>query len=211
VKIYMVQAKRYVLDTKSIDLCANHIFLSARDSAKSSPKETKEDKRRNREKLVDCVAPDILVPPTGQSGARSSHTRCSRIFLATSAIIHRTVRARHGTVRYTSCATASGHVSARPTVNRCTGQSGAPEAKTSQSGDSLPCPGRVLFTVQCTPDSPVHPRIEGNNGLPNEAPTTSSCLRAIKGTPRHMEQYTKLPLNILRRLDSAITHMVHCD
>jgi hypothetical protein len=65
VKIYMVQAKRYVLDTESIDLCANHICLSARDSTKSSPKETKEDKRRNREKLLDCVASDGPVPPTG--------------------------------------------------------------------------------------------------------------------------------------------------
>jgi hypothetical protein len=58
VKIYMVQAKRYVLDTESIDLCAKHICLSARDSTKSSPKETKEDKGRNREKLLDCVASD---------------------------------------------------------------------------------------------------------------------------------------------------------
>jgi hypothetical protein len=34
VKIYMVQAKRYVLDTESIDLCTNHICLSAKDLAK---------------------------------------------------------------------------------------------------------------------------------------------------------------------------------
>jgi hypothetical protein len=34
VKIYMVQAERYVLDTKSVDLCANHFCLSARDTAK---------------------------------------------------------------------------------------------------------------------------------------------------------------------------------
>jgi hypothetical protein len=34
VKIYMDQAKRYALDTESIDLCANHVCLSARDSAK---------------------------------------------------------------------------------------------------------------------------------------------------------------------------------
>jgi hypothetical protein len=71
----MVQAKRYVLDTESIDLCANHICLSARDSAKSSPKETKEDKRRNREKLLDCVASDGPVPPTGQSGVHET-VRC---------------------------------------------------------------------------------------------------------------------------------------
>jgi hypothetical protein len=34
VEINMVQAKRYVLDTESIDLCANRICLSARNSAK---------------------------------------------------------------------------------------------------------------------------------------------------------------------------------
>jgi hypothetical protein len=44
----------------------------------------------------------------------------------------------------------------------------------------------------------------------NGAPTAPSCLGAIKETPRHMEQYTKLPLNILRRLDSVSTHSDHC-
>jgi hypothetical protein len=72
----MVQAKRYVLDTESIDLCANHICLSARDLAKSSTKETKEDKGRNREKLLECVAPDGPVPPTGQSGVHRT-VRCT--------------------------------------------------------------------------------------------------------------------------------------
>jgi hypothetical protein len=37
-----------------------------------------------------------------------------------------------------------------------------------------------------------------------------SCLRAIKRTPRCMEQTTKHPLNILRRLDSATTQSDHC-
>jgi hypothetical protein len=77
VKIYMVQAKMYVLDTESIGLCANHICLSAReDSARSSPKEIKEDKERNREKLLDCVARDDPVPPTGQSGVHRT-VRCT--------------------------------------------------------------------------------------------------------------------------------------
>jgi hypothetical protein len=85
-----------------------------------------------------------------------------------------------------------------------------PEAETSQSGDSLPRLVRVLFTVRCAPDTPVRQRTEGNNGLPNEAPTAPSSLGAIKGTPRRMEQYTKPPLNILRRLDTATMHLVHC-
>jgi hypothetical protein len=38
-----------------------------------------------------------------------------------------------------------------------------------------------------------------------------SCLGAIKGTPRHIEQYTKHLLNILRHRDFAFTHLVHCD
>jgi hypothetical protein len=70
--------------------------------------------------------------------------------------------------------------------------------------------------VQCSlsggaPDCLVHPRAEGNNGFPNGAPTAPSCLGAIKGTHRCMEQHTKHPLNILRRRDIAFTHLVHHD
>jgi hypothetical protein len=60
-------------------------------------------------------------------------------------------------------------------------------------------------------DCPVRPRIEGNQGLPNGAPTTPSSLGAIKGTPRRMEQHTKDPMNILQRQDFTNTHLVHCD
>jgi hypothetical protein len=34
VQSYIDQAKRYVLDIESIDLCVKHVFLSVRDSAK---------------------------------------------------------------------------------------------------------------------------------------------------------------------------------
>jgi hypothetical protein len=133
-----------------------------------------------------------------------------------SVIIHWTIYTRRRTVRCNSRPRASGHVSTRPTVNRLTGQSGAlhrivqcpPEAETSQSGDSLSRLARVQFAVRCAPESPVHPRTEGNLGLPNGAP---SSLWAIKGTPRRMEHYTKPPLNILQRLDFASTHSFHCE
>jgi hypothetical protein len=49
------------------------------------------------------------------------------------------------------------------------------------------------------PDCPVHPRTEGNQSLPNGILTTPSCLGAIKGTSRRMEQYTKPSLNIQQR------------
>jgi hypothetical protein len=41
------------------------------------------------------------------------------------------------------------------------------------------------------PDYPVRPWTECNQGLPNGTQTAPSCLGAIKGTPRRMEQYTK--------------------
>jgi hypothetical protein len=37
-------------------------------------------------------------------------------------------------------------------------------------------------------DCPVHHPIEGKFGLPSWPPTAHSCLGAIKGTPRHMEE-----------------------
>jgi hypothetical protein len=70
---------------------------------------------------------------------------------------------------------------------------------------------RALLMYGGVPDCPVRQLTEGKNCLPNGDPTTPSCLGDIKGTPRHMEQYTKPPLNILRRLDSASTHPEHCD
>jgi hypothetical protein len=65
----------------------------------------------------------------------------------------------------------------------------------------------ALFMSSGAPDCPVRLRTEGKNCLPNGAPTTRSCLGAIKGTPRRMEKNTKPLLNILRRLDSASTHL----
>jgi hypothetical protein len=58
------------------------------------------------------------------------------------------------------------------------------------------------------PDCPVHHSTEGKIGLPCWSPTAPSCLGAIKGTPRCMEQYTKLTRNILRLPDSAYTHLI---
>jgi hypothetical protein len=55
---------------------------------------------------------------------------------------------------------------------------------------------------------PVRPRTEGKYCLPIGAPTAPSCLGAIKGTPRHMEQYTKHLLNILRHRDLAFAQLI---
>jgi hypothetical protein len=70
---------------------------------------------------------------------------------------------------------------------------------------------RALLMSGGAPDYPVRQWTEDKNCLPNGDRTTPSCLGAIKGTPRRMEQYTKPPLNILRCLYSASTHPDHCD
>jgi hypothetical protein len=69
----------------------------------------------------------------------------------------------------------------------------------------------ALFTARCAPDSPVHLRTEGNQGLPNGALMAPRSLGAIKRTPRRMELHTKHPLNILQHLHFASTQLFHCD
>jgi hypothetical protein len=60
------------------------------------------------------------------------------------------------------------------------------------------------------PDYPVRHSTEGKDGLPSLSPTAPSCLGAIKGTPRRMEETPKHSLSILRHLDSASVHLLCC-
>jgi hypothetical protein len=56
----------------------------------------------------------------------------------------------------------------------------------------------------------VHHPTEGKFGLPSWPPMAPSCLGAIKGTPRRMEEDTKLSQNILRLPDSDSTLLILC-
>jgi hypothetical protein len=51
-------------------------------------------------------------------------------------------------------------------------------------------------SVRCALDCLVRQATEGKICLPGMLSTTPSCLRAIKGTPRRMEENTKHPLSI---------------
>jgi hypothetical protein len=59
-------------------------------------------------------------------------------------------------------------------------------------------------------DSPVHHPTEGKFGLPSWPPTAPSCLGAIKGTPRRMEELHKYSLSILRLTHSVSVHLIDC-
>jgi hypothetical protein len=60
------------------------------------------------------------------------------------------------------------------------------------------------------PDCPVRHTTEGKDSLPSLPPTAPSRLRAIKETPRRMEEPTKHSLSILRLQDSNFTHSILC-
>jgi hypothetical protein len=60
------------------------------------------------------------------------------------------------------------------------------------------------------PDCPVRHPTEGKFGLLSWPPTAPSCLGAIKGTPRRMEESSKHSLSILRHPDSAPAHLLRC-
>jgi hypothetical protein len=67
-------------------------------------------------------------------------------------------------------------------------------------------------TEQClsggTPDCPVRHPTEGKNCLPGLLSTAPSCLGAIKGTPRRMEENTKHTLSILNHSHSVFAHSI---
>ena len=61
------------------------------------------------------------------------------------------------------------------------------------------------------PDCPVRPTTEGKDGLPDLFSTAPSCLGAIKGTPRRMEENTKHSYNLSKHQDIDLAHSIQCD
>jgi hypothetical protein len=58
------------------------------------------------------------------------------------------------------------------------------------------------------PDCPVRHSTEGKNCLPRMPPMARSCLGAIKGTPRRMEEGPHHTLSILILLHSVSAHLI---
>jgi hypothetical protein len=58
------------------------------------------------------------------------------------------------------------------------------------------------------PDCPVLHPTEGKNCLPRMPPMAPSCLGAIKGTPRRMEEILKHTLSILSLPHSVSVHLI---
>jgi hypothetical protein len=119
-------------------------------------------------------------------------------------------------------------LSSEPTVGRANGRQRnlrATRGKSQRSGGAPDCPvctgqcpvcqrlgicnGRLrqirkeIHTGQC----PVRQATEGKNCLPGLLSTTPSCLGAIKGTPRRMEEYTKHSLSIVDHSNFVLAHL----
>ena len=56
-------------------------------------------------------------------------------------------------------------------------------------------------------DGPVRQSTEGKNCLPGMLSTAPSCLGAIKGTPRRMEEKTKHPLSFIDHSHFILAHL----
>jgi hypothetical protein len=85
--------------------------------------------------------------------------------------------------------------------------SGAPTAPNLQRLAALEQERNPHRTVSGgAPDCPVRQSTEGKNCLPGMLSTAPSCLGAIKGTPRRMEEDTKHTLSILDHSHFVFAH-----
>jgi hypothetical protein len=132
-----------------------------------------------------------------------------------SAKIHRTVRcapdcpvSQRSAGPTVGCAICARHV-AEPTVGRGHRTvSGAPTAPRRQRSATPQKERNLHRTVSGgAPDCPVRQATEGKNCLPRLLSTAPSCLGAIKGTPRRMEEDTKHPLKIVDHSHSILAHL----
>ena len=93
-----------------------------------------------------------------------------------------------------------------PTIVGHTGLSGVPIDPEDQRSAAL------RMERNRAPDMnnscPVHHSTEGKIDLPSWSSTAPSCLGAIKGTPRRMEEKTKHSYNISKHQDIDLAHSI---
>jgi hypothetical protein len=175
-------------------------------------------------------APDCLVVHRTVSDGAPDSVRCARLALVKrplsgvrrrrTAKIHRTVRcAPDCLVSQRSAAQSARDAWPGQRSEGSTGLSGvhrtvsgvltAPNRKRSAAPKQERNPHRTVSGG--APDCPVRQSTEGKSCLPGMLSTAPSCLGAIKGTPRRMEEYDKHSLSIPKHQDSNSAHLIHCD
>jgi hypothetical protein len=136
--------------------------------------------------------------------------------------IHRTVRWGTGLFGEPTVdsATVDSEIGGRH-VARTNGQKWAPDSvrcANRRRGATVVCtrkgrrsaPDKLQWLSGGAPDCLVRHPTEGNLSLPCWSPTAPSCLGAIKGTPRSMEESPKHTLSILSLPHSVSAHLIDC-
>jgi hypothetical protein len=190
-------------------------------------------------RLFRSEAPDCPVVHRTVSGGAPDSVRCARlprpkwplsgIRRRRTAIIHRIVRCApdcpvsqrsaraNGRPRFLRATRGQGNGrKGAPDCPVCTGHvrcaNGAQICNRQQRSDALFMEiNRAPDSVRCAPDCPVRPTTEGKDSLPDVFSTAPSCLGAIKGTPRRMEEDTKHSYNTPKHQDIDLAHLFHCD
>jgi hypothetical protein len=182
-------------------------------------------------KRVGCVQPTAAQTGcTGLSGGAPGSVRCARPAPANwplsrnlqrrTTIIHRTVRwcTRLSGEPTAASATVGRAIRARR-VASANGRLGAPDSVRCANGYNSAMVGCAILGRRSAPDKeqwmsggapdcPVHHSTEGKNCLPRMPPTAPSCLGAIKGNPRRMEEAPKHTLSILSLPHSVFVHLI---
>jgi hypothetical protein len=110
----------------------------------------------------------------------------------------------------------------RVTRGRANGRMGAPDSVRCANGSKSSTVGCANLGKQSAPDCEqwvsggapdclVRRPTEGKICLPGLLPMAPSCLGAIKGTLRRMEENTKHSLIIPKHQDSILAHLIRCD
>jgi hypothetical protein len=102
-----------------------------------------------------------------------------------------------------------GHRTVRcaPDSVRCANQPEDPTVDCARNGRRS-APDMLQWLSSGAPDCPVRHPTEGKNCLPCWVPSAPSCLGAIKGTPRRMEESPKHSLIIPKHQDSILAHSI---
>jgi hypothetical protein len=130
-------------------------------------------------------------------------------------VVHQIVRWANGRQRQRSAAQSTGNAWPAATVGWahrtvwCANRPRGPTVGCARKGRRSRT-GQLQWLSGGAPDCPVQHPTEGKFGLPSWLPTAPSCLGAIKGTPRCMEESSKHSLSILGHQDSAPVHSLRC-
>jgi hypothetical protein len=173
--------------------------------------------------LLSLGAPDCPVVHRTVSGAPGwtlANWPLSGIRRRRTTIIHRTVRwctrlsgeptAASATVGRAIRARRVAHANDRlgaPDSVRCANQPEDPTVGCARNGRRSASDNEQWMSGGA-PDCPVRHPTEDKNCLPRMLPTAPSCLGAIKGCPRRMEESPKHTLSILSLPHSVSAHLI---